>query len=1027
MINFSEILENSKFDLCLKNIKLNKKQIIYGINSVGVGCLLSQTDGGIYVAKNLISSGKIATILTALGKRVKFLTSPFENNLGLIDDNLKFEFYSIVYEFLTKKIDFIIATTDSIFQKIPNKKQLLNSILKISKNDNISIDDFIKNLIKLGFVRTDFISKKGQFVVKGDTIQIFPINFDNFIRVEFFDTVIEKISEISIDTRRFIKTFDDFDLVNNVNQKNCESSLLNLCDNIFYDEPKQLEDLILGFVWSDNFIEKEKVLKSMAKSQTAFANINSKTFFNYEEVINLKANNNKKYLYNFKELLSDIIYYQKNNQKLYFFCKNKTNVKILENFLENNFIFTKNVDGKPSNIFISKDFLPYGVNFVDSKVILFGTYDLFKKESIAFKNKKSIVFMPKINDYVVHETHGIGKCIGLEKLNLTGFEKDYFIIEYFGGDKFYLPSEQADTLSAYYTSNEEPKLNKLGGIEFSKIKEKVYKNVKKLAFDLLELYAKREKCKGTIYAKDDYLMEQFENSFPYDETPDQLQAISEIKADMESPKIMDRLICGDVGFGKTEVALRAIYKAVLSGKQVAFLCPTTILSQQHYQTCQKRFNGFMVKTARFNRLMSKSEERSVLSELESGKINVICGTHKLLSPKVKFKDLGLLILDEEQRFGVEDKEKIKHLKNNIDVLALSATPIPRTLHMSLTNIRDISVIETPPLERQPIQTFVTEFDYDLVKRACKQELTRDGQVLIVYNKIDTIYEFAKNIIDLLPTAKIGVAHGKLSKKSLEDSILKLYNGEYNILVSTTLIENGIDLPSANTLIVVDADKLGLSQLYQIRGRIGRSNKIAYAYFTFKPDKQLTSTAYQRLSTLMENTSLGSGFKIAMADLDIRGAGNVLGREQHGNMLKVGYNLYYKLLNIAIKEIKGEKEIANREVKLDIDLDAYIPETYISSEFERINIIGEISNIKNEKQKQELSENLIAVYGKIPEEVENLLTIGLIKNLAKKIGVKRILINQNTNHIYFYENKDIILSEFISIKEKIIELLNFLTQ
>ncbi|MDD4816069.1 MAG: transcription-repair coupling factor, partial [Clostridia bacterium] len=628
--------------------------------------------------------------------------------------------------------------------------------------------------------------------------------------------------------------------------------------------------------------------------------------------------------------------------------------------------------------------------------------------------------------YVVHNIHGIGKCVGLEKLKFSDYEKDYFIIEYANGDRLYLPTEQTDTISAFYAGEKEPKLNKLGGVEFAKIKEKVYKNVKQIAFDLLELYAKREKTMGNVYVKDDYLMEMFETAFPFEETADQLQAINDIKTDMESKKIMDRLVCGDVGYGKTEVALRAIYKAVLSGKQVAFLCPTTILAEQHYKTCQSRFNGFMVKVARFNRLVKKAEQDEVVKGLADGSINVVCGTHKLLNDKLKFKNLTLLVLDEEQRFGVEDKEKIKNMKNNIDVLSLSATPIPRTLHMSLSGIRDISIIDTPPKERLPIQTFVTQYTEDLVERACNQELSRGGQVLVIFNRIDKIYDFANKMKKMLPNVNIGVAHGRLSQKLLEDAIMKLYNHKYQILVATTLIENGIDLPSANTLIVVDADKLGLSQLYQIRGRIGRSNKTAYAYLTFNANKQLTNTAYQRLTAIMEHTALGSGFKIAMADLEIRGAGNVLGKEQHGNMAKVGYDLYYKLLNMALKEIKGEKSEDKKDMKLDINISAYIDENYITNEDDRIKVYGQISLLNSQQQLQNLKTDLTCVYGKMPTELDNLMKIALIKNLATNQNIKRIIINQNACKVYFYDNKDIIFSEFLSVNDKMEQVLEFLS-
>ena len=566
-------------------------------------------------------------------------------------------------------------------------------------------------------------------------------------------------------------------------------------------------------------------------------------------------------------------------------------------------------------------------------------------------------------------------------------------------------------------SDTAPKLNKLGGAEFERIKEKVYKNVKELAINLLELYSEREKQKGYKYTEGGYLYEMFEQAFEFEETEDQLSAISDVILDMEKGKIMDRLVCGDVGYGKTEVALRAIYKAILNGKQVAFLCPTTILAEQHFATAKKRFEGFMVRLNKLNRLVPEPQVKEIKKCIANGELDLVIGTHKLLANDIVFKDLGLLVLDEEQRFGVGDKEKIKALKKDIDVLTLSATPIPRTLHMSLSGIRDISIIETPPKERLPIQTFVVEESEELIIDACKKELSRQGQILIVYNRVETIYDFANRIKELLPDVKIGVAHGKLPQKMLEDTILKLYNGDFQILIATTLIENGVDLPLANTLIVIDSDRLGLSQLYQLRGRIGRSNRLAYAYFTFNGNKVLTEQAYKRLEAIMEFTDLGSGFKIAMRDLEIRGAGNVLGKEQHGHMEKVGYDMYCKLLQDAVKELKGEKVKEKKEIKMDISLSAYIPEDYIVSESERIRRYGEISDISSFEELEKIKQELIEGYGELPIEVENILFIAYLKNLAQAEDVKRVLINDSICKLYLYKKDEILTEKLANIIEK----------
>lgn len=1057
MQDFLQLINNKKLENFKSNIKSKKNQMVFGLNSELKGLFLAVCDArGVYVAKDLIAGTKIAQMLSAFDKKSRFITSPYQNSLNLVDNNLKHEFVASVNQFLDGKIDFLIVSPDALFQKIPSKNAIISNAQNISKGANVNLQTLIQNLVRIGYTRTEFVASRGQFTVKGDTLQIFPVDTENMFKIEFFDTEVEKIAEVSFSTKKFIQNveniklidinFDAQNLQNNISkniQKTSDNTiidkkiqnihsgktakkskkdfcnLLDLSENVFFDEPKQIFDLAENYAKVNEIPNFEGVFDCDG-GITAFANVVAKTFFEAEDFCNFSIMQAKNYVFDFKSLLQDVKFFADTGKDVYLFCRNEKNKQILDDFLQKNLL----AYGKKDKIKTTVDFLPFSANLIDADCVLIGTYDLFRKEKTTLKTSKKTFFTPKINDYVVHETHGVGKCVGLEKMSLNGAVKDYFILEYAGGDRFYVPSEQADMLSAYH-SDGVVKLNKLGGVEFSRTKEKVYKNVKALAFDLIKLYAQRESSKGFVYNKDDYLMEQFENAFPFEETPDQLRAISEIKADMESPRIMDRLVCGDVGFGKTEVALRAIYKAILSGKQVAFLCPTTILAEQHYKTAINRFNGFMVKIARFNRLMPKTQEKEVLAGLENGSVNLVCGTHKLLSKNVKFKNLGLLVLDEEQRFGVEHKEQIKNLKHDIDVLSLSATPIPRTLHMSLSGIRDISIIDTPPKERQPVQTFVTPFSEEIVVRASKQELARNGQILIIYNRIDTIYDFANYIKSLLPNTKIGITHGRLSQKMLEDSILKLYAHEFDILISTTLIENGIDLPTANTLIVVDADKLGLSQLYQIRGRIGRSNRTAFAYLTFAEDKKLTDDAYNRLSALMENTSLGSGYKIALADLDIRGAGNVLGKEQHGNMLKVGYDLYYKLLKTAVKEIKGQKTTEVREVKLDIALDAYIPENYVQNEDERIKLISEISELESFNSTKEFKSNLLALYGKIPKEVENLVTFGYLKNLAQNKGVKRILINQTKAEIYFYEKEAIILTEFTSPKDavsKTVELL-----
>ena len=657
--------------------------------------------------------------------------------------------------------------------------------------------------------------------------------------------------------------------------------------------------------------------------------------------------------------------------------------------------------------------IPFSVNLFDDGLIIIGSNDLNETPIVTAAPKKAkSVYEPKVGDYVVHIVHGIGKCIGIKKLLLSTSYKDYFIIEYLGGDILYLPTEHADNITAYL-GDANPKCNKIGGADFYKVKKRVKESTREMAVDLLKIYSAREHSKGFKYSKDSYLQTEFEKAFEYSYTEDQITAIADIKKDMETGLIMDRLICGDVGYGKTEVALAAAFKAIQDGKQAALICPTTILSEQHYNTCLARFRPFMVNTGLLNRF--KSNAKAVLSDLAEGKINFMIGTHRLLSADVKFKDLGLLILDEEQRFGVEHKEKLKNFKNNVDVLTLSATPIPRTLYMALTGIRDISYLNTPPKDRLPVSTHVVDFSDGLLIDACKKEIERDGQVLIVYNRVESIFAFYQKVKNLLPEARIGVIHGQMQTKDIEQGIYKLFSREIQILITTVLIENGIDLPYANTLVVVDADKLGLAQLYQLRGRIGRSSRQGYAYFTFNKNKVLTEEAYKRLNALVEFSGMGNGFKIALRDLEIRGAGEILGSRQSGHIERVGYDLYIKLLNESIKELKGESVKQVREVKIDVALNAYIPPEYITGEENRISAYTKISKAASLTDAETLIKEFNNLYGRVPGEVDELIKVALIKNLSENLGIKSVAINQSGARLVFYKelNDDLNISKLIA--------------
>ncbi len=618
----------------------------------------------------------------------------------------------------------------------------------------------------------------------------------------------------------------------------------------------------------------------------------------------------------------------------------------------------------------------------------------------------------KVGDYVVHVNHGIGKYVGIGTLEVGGIHKDYLHILYAGGDKLSVPIDQIDLIQKYVGSEEkEPKVYKLGGAEWARVKSKVRSSVKDIADDLIKLYAERQATIGYGFSKDSAYQQEFEGMFPYDETPDQLRAIEEIKEDMEKSRPMDRLLCGDVGYGKTEVAIRAAFKAAIDGKQVAVLVPTTILAQQHYETFRERFSGYPFNIRVLSRFRSKKEQNEVMKGVRKGTVDVVIGTHRLLSQDVQFKDLGLLIVDEEQRFGVSHKEKLKRFKTNVDVLTLTATPIPRTLHMSMLGVRDLSVIETPPENRFPVQTYVVEYSHTLIREAIERELAREGQVYYLYNRVQGINQMAEQISALVPDARVAVAHGQMSEQELEKTILDFLDGEFDVLVSTSIIETGVDIPNVNTLIVHDADKMGLSQLYQLRGRVGRSNRIAYAYFTYQRDKVLTEVAEKRLQAIKEFTELGSGFKIAMRDLAIRGAGNLLGAEQHGFIASVGFDLYSQMLAEEIanrkQELNGEQAVPEPEwnTQIDIQLDAYLPSDYIYDSMQKIEIYKKVAATRTLEETADLHEELVDRFGDLPQAVTNLLAVARLKVYGSKYRIETISQKGDDYQIKIHANQN----------------------
>ena len=666
---------------------------------------------------------------------------------------------------------------------------------------------------------------------------------------------------------------------------------------------------------------------------------------------------------------------------------------------------------QPGEILVTYGVLHRGFEYPQIKFVVITEGDMFggskkkrRKKKTSYEGKKIQSFTElSIGDYVVHEDHGLGIYRGIEKIEQDKVIKDYLKIEYADGGNLYLPATRLDGIQKYAGSDAKaPKLNKLGGEQWKKTKARVKGAVKEIAKDLVELYAARQDSNGFQYSEDTVWQREFEELFPYDETDDQLDAIDATKKDMESRKIMDRLICGDVGYGKTEIALRAAFKALQDGKQVVYLVPTTILAQQHYNTFVQRMKDFPVRVDLLSRFRTPSQVKKTLEDLKKGLVDVVIGTHRVLSKDVHFKDLGLLIIDEEQRFGVSDKEKIKKLRENVDVLTLTATPIPRTLHMSLVGIRDMSVLEEPPVDRVPIQTYVMEYNDEMVREGIKRELARGGQVYYVYNRVKDIEEVANHVAQLVPDANVVFAHGQMHEHQLEKIMLDFINGDIDVLVSTTIIETGLDISNANTMIIQDADRMGLSQLYQLRGRVGRSSRTSYAFLMYKRDKVLKEVAEKRLQAIREFTELGSGIKIAMRDLEIRGAGNVLGAEQHGHMEAVGYDLYCKLLNQAVEALRGKRdEEEDFQTVVDCDIDAYIPVSYIKNEYQKLDVYKRISAIESEEEYMDMQDELIDRFGDIPKAVDNLLRIALIKALAHQAYVTEVGINRQEVRISMF--------------------------
>ncbi len=739
--------------------------------------------------------------------------------------------------------------------------------------------------------------------------------------------------------------------------------------------------------------------------------------FKINKIFNITAKSVNPYNSSFEILVKDLKQWKKQGYKVLLLSASTTRAqRLAQDLLDYDLIsfYTNDLDRviNPGEIMITAGNVHKGYEYplakfvVISETDIFGTVKTKKKKRKIYEGQKIASFNDlKVGDYVVHENHGLGIYRGIEKIEVDRIIKDYIKIEYAGSGNLYILATQLDLIQKYAGSDvaKKPKLNKLGTQEWNKTKTKVRGAVADIAKDLVQLYAARQETKGYVYGEDTVWQREFEEMFPYEETEDQLLAIEAVKKDMESSKIMDRLVCGDVGYGKTEIAIRAAFKAVQEGKQVVYLVPTTILAQQHYNTFSQRMKEFPVRVDLMCRFKTPGEQKKTIADLKKGFVDIVIGTHRVLSKDLEYKDLGLLIIDEEQRFGVAHKEKIKKLKENVDVLTLTATPIPRTLHMSLIGIRDMSVLEEPPIDRMPIQTFVMEYNEEMVREAINRELSRGGQVYYVYNRVTDIDEITNKIAALVPDANVSFAHGQMNERELERIMVDFINGEIDVLVSTTIIETGLDISNANTMIIHDADNLGLSQLYQLRGRVGRSNRTSYAFLMYRRNKMLKEVAEKRLHAIREYTDLGSGFKIAMRDLEIRGAGNLLGAQQSGHMEAVGYDLYCKMLNEAVKSLKNNEPVEEKfETTIDIEIDAFIPDKYIANEYQKLDIYKRIAGIESDEECEEMLEELIDRFGEPSKSVLNLLEVARIKLLASEAYVTEISQKDDTIKFKMYE-------------------------
>lgn len=1055
LAEFEQIKEKSKTNKGILQVsgcmESQKSHLMYGLSGIAPYRLILAEDER--RAREIYEDYRFydRKVYSYPAKDLLFFQADIHVNL-LIRQRMK-----VIKALLEEKELTVVTSIDGCMDFLESLEKIKEQLIHYESDSTVDIEQLKNQLVALGYERVGQVEMPGQFSVRGGIVDIYCLTEENPWRIELWGDEIDSIRSFDPESQRSLENLEELTIypaVEHIGDKDMVSFLDYFPEErtiIFLDEPNRLTEKggaveeeyrqsrmhreekgsrNLPENWLCSFEQLQKELNkrnciSVCALEPKQAGWKVREKF-YLEVKSISAYNNS-----FELLVKDLHQYKKQGYRIALLSGSRTRAERLAKDLQEEGLaafYGQDYDREicPGEIMVVYGHAKKGFEYPLIKFAVMTESDIFGQEQKKKKKKKNYSGSRiqdfaelSVGDFVVHEKHGLGIYRGIEKVEVDRIVKDYIKIEYRGGSNLYIPATQLDCLQKYSgaDASKAPKLNKLGTQEWNKTKSKVRGAVKNIAKELVELYAVRQEKEGYVCGPDTVWQREFEEMFPYEETEDQLSAIEDAKRDMESTRIMDRLICGDVGYGKTEVALRAAFKEVQESRQVAYLAPTTILAQQIYNTFVQRMKEFPVRVELLCRFRTPAQQKKAIEDLKKGQVDVIIGTHRILSKDVQFKNLGLLIVDEEQRFGVTHKEKIKQLKKDVDVLTLTATPIPRTLHMSLIGIRDMSVLEEPPMDRMPIQTYVMEYDEETVREAINRELRRGGQVYYVYNRVTDIADVALRIAKLVPDARVDFAHGQMSERELENVMYSFVNGDIDVLVSTTIIETGLDISNVNTMIIHDSDRYGLSQLYQLRGRIGRSNRTAYAFLMYRKNVMLKETAEKRLAAIREYTDLGSGFKIAMRDLELRGAGNLLGAQQHGHMNAVGYDLYCKMLNEAVKEAKGIHTMEDFETSVDLNVDAYIPDSYISNEFQKLDIYKRIAGIETQQDYDDMLEELLDRFGEPGKAVLNLLAIAKLKAIAHQGYVTEIKQTGKTVRFTLYEKARLNTEGFPALMQK----------